>query len=208
MYRPLAEQLAGLAAPGQGESVLELSAGDGELTARLQAAVGGGGSVEVIERPGTTVPRQGAFDLVVSLLAVETQAELDVMQPHLEVVAGRAFIGIGAGGLTYDNALQAAWRRLTGADLGALASSAPVAAPRGWRQRRLSDVARFDGIDQLLIALLDERGIDVAPRRAALRERLAREVAPFTAADGTMRIPVHVTLVEHGAADSVNEGRP
>lgn len=199
MYRPLAEQLAGLTGLHEGQRVLELSAGDGELTPRLTTAVGAQGTVEVVERPWNLAHPQHHFDLAVSLLAVETQDELLAVLPQLTVVAQRALVMVFAGGATYDNALRTAWREVTGADLDVVPTTDPVAKPTGWRERRLSDVARFDGVDPLLIALTDERGIDVpADRRAALRERLARELASFTAADGTMRIPVHATLVEHG----------
>jgi hypothetical protein len=199
VYRPLAEQIAGLAAPREGERVLELPAGDGELSVRLRRAVGARGRVEVVKRPWNFTQTEDHFDLAVSLLAIDAQDELQAVLPQLNVVARRTFVAVSAGGATYDNALRTAWRDVTGAELAALPSTDPVTTPAGWRQRRVSDVARFDGIEQLLTALTDERGIDVpADRRAALRERLAREVAVFTAADGTMRIPVHVTLVERG----------
>ena len=177
--------------------MLELSAGDGELTARLRAAVGAGGSVEVVSRPGTSRRRRTTSTLAVSLLAIDAQDELQAVLPQLGVVARRVLVAVSGGGATYDNALRTAWREVTGAELAALPPTDPVVAPAGWRQRRLSDVARFDGIDQLLIALTEERGIEVpSEQRAALRERLGREVAAFTSADGTMRIPVHATLVE------------
>jgi hypothetical protein len=177
--------------------VLELPAGDGELGVRLRRAVGARGRVEAAQRPWHFTQPDDHFDLAVSLLAIEAQDELHAVLPQLGVVARRTFVAVFAGGATYDNALRTAWREVTGAELAALPSTDPVTTPPGWRQRRLSDVARFDGIEQLLLALTDERGIVVrATRRAALRERLAGEMAPFTAADGTMRIPVHVTLVE------------
>lgn len=199
MYRPFAEQLAGLAAPREGERVLELPAGDGELTVRLRRAVGVSGRVEAVKRPWNFTQDEEHFDLAISLMAIDAQDELQAVLPQLRAVARRVLVAVSAGGATYDNALRTAWRDVAGAELAALPATDPVATPVGWTQRRLSDVARFDGVDQLFTALTDERGIDVpAEQRAALRGRLEREVAPFTAADGTMRIPVHVTLVERG----------
>jgi hypothetical protein len=199
VYRPLAEQLAGLAAATDGQRVLELSAGDGELTSLLRAAVGADGLVEVVQGDRHFTQPVDHFDLAVSLLAIDAQDELHAVLPQLAVVANRVLVMVAAAGATHDNALRTAWRAIVGEELTALPPTDPVASPNGWRQRRLSDVARFDGIGQLFTALTDERGIEVpADRRDALRDRLAREVAPFTAADGTMRIPVHVTLVEHG----------
>jgi hypothetical protein len=199
VHRPLAEQLTALAGPREGASVLELAAGNGELTVRLRAAVGVRGSVEVAGRPWNFTQDENHFDLAVSLLAIDAQDELQAVLPQLNVVARRVLIAVSGGGATYDNALRTAWRDVTGAELAALPSTDPVATPVGWRQRRISDVARFDGIEWLLSALTDERGVDVPSRsRSALRDRLAEHLAAFTAADGTMRIPVHVTLVERG----------
>ncbi len=199
MYRPLAEQLAGLAAPRDGEHVLELSAGDSELTPRLRAAVGSRGSVTLAEGPWNFTQSDDHFDLAVSLMAIDAQDELQAVLPQLDVVARRVLVAVFGGGATYDNALRTAWREVTGVELEELPSTDAVTTPARWRQRRLSDVARFDGVDQLVIALTAERGIDVAPGDcAALRERLSAELAAFTAADGTMRIPVHVTVVERG----------
>ena len=199
VYRPLAEQLAGIAAPLGGKRVLELSAGDGELSARLRRDVGEHGSVEVRARPWNLTQDAGHFDVALSLLAIDVQDELQSVLPQLSVIARRAHVAVAGGGATYDNALRTAWRDVDGTDLEALPPTDPVSSPNGWRQRRLSDVARFDGIDQLLTGLTDERGIEVqSDQRTALRDRLAAELAPFTAADGTMRIPVHATLVEHG----------
>ncbi len=199
VFRPLAEQLAGLASPLDGKRVLELPAGDGELSARLRREVGAHGRVEVIPRPWNFIQDEDHFDVALSLLAIDKQDELQSVLPQLGIVARRVLVAVSGGGATYDNALRTAWRDVTGAELDALPPTDPVKAPAGWRQRRLSDVARFDGVEQLLTAVTEERGIRVARgQRTALRDALARELAAFTAADGTMRIPVHLTLVERG----------
>ena len=199
VHRPLAEQLTALAGPRAGARVLELAAGNAELTIRLRASVGARGKVEVHERPWNLTHPEEHFDMAVSLLAIESQDELHAVLPQLALVAPRVRVAVAAGGATHDNALRTAWRDVFGAELVALPSTDPVATPVGWRQRRISDVARFDGIEWLLSALTDERGVDVPSRsRTALRDRLAEHLAAFTAADGTMRIPVHVTLVERG----------
>ena len=199
VYRPLAEQLAGLAAAKEGQRVVELAPVDGELTARLRKAVGARGVVEVVQRPWNFTQREGHFDIAVSLFGIEAQDELHALLPQLGAVSWRVLILVFAGGATYDNALRTAWRDVTGAELSVLPSTDPVTTAGGWRQRRLSDVARFDGIAQLLAALTDERGIEVpSGHRTAIRDRLAGELGSFTAADGTMRIPVHATLVERG----------
>ncbi len=199
VYRPLAEQLAGVAAPLAGDRVLELSAGDDQLTRCLRTAVGATGGVDVVEEPWHFTQPDNTFALAVSLLAIDAQDVLHAVLPQLSVVARRVVVATSGGGATYDNALATAWRAVVGEEPAALPQTDPVVAPAGWRQRRLSDVARFDGIDQLFTALTGERDIEV-PRehRASLRERLGGELASFTYADGTMSIPVHVTLVERG----------
>ena len=178
---------------------MELSAGDGELTRRLQTFVGPFGKVDVVEGPWHFTQEAGSFDVAVSLLAIDAQDVLQAVLPQLAVVAHRVVVAASGGGATYDNALRNAWRAILGEEPATLPTTDPVIAPNGWRHRRLSDVARFDGIEQLFTALTDERQIEVpADHRAPLRERLAAELSAFTYADGTMRVPVHVTLVERG----------
>lgn len=199
VYRPFAEQLAGLAGPLDGKRVLELPAGDGELSARLRREVGAHGSLEVVKPPWNFTQEADHFDVALSLLAIDAQDELQAVLPQLGVVARRTLVAVSGGGATYDNALRAAWRAVMGTELDALPPTDGAATPAGWRQRRISDVARFDGIDHLFVALTDERGIEVpAASRTALRDSLAAHLAAFTSADGTMRIPVHATLVERG----------
>jgi hypothetical protein len=66
---------------------------------------------------------------------------------------------------------------------------------RSWSRRTLADVARFDGVDQLWMALVVERNVPVpAGAEAPMRARLTHHLSAFTAADGTMRIPVRATL--------------
>ncbi|MGH7722281.1 MAG: hypothetical protein ACRENL_05525 [Candidatus Dormibacteria bacterium] len=200
VHRPLAEQLAALAAPGPDERVLELGAGDGELTERLLGATTGSGTVEVQVRPWNLAVADGTFDLAVSLLALHPDQELAAVLSELARIAMRAQVAVWTDGATHENALRAAWHDVAGEDLAATTlpeRSAP--AHDGWRQSRLRDVARFDGVDHALVALTAERGISVpAGVRTALRDRLAHHLAACTAADGTLRIPVHADVLSWG----------
>ena len=63
-------------------------------------------------------------------------------------------------------------------------------------EQSLRDVARFDGIDHFWLGMVQRRplidsiiGLDLA-RRDALKTRCVEMLAPYTGADGTMRIPV------------------
>ncbi|HWF57823.1 MAG TPA: hypothetical protein VG520_05685 [Candidatus Dormibacteraeota bacterium] len=188
VYRPLAEQLAAAAAIRAGERVLELSAGDGELTPHLLAAAGAS-PVVMITPAGTLASADRTFDIAVSLLAIDADPTMRPALDELARVAHRARVVVWAGGATHENALRDAL-------LAPAATSPPVRPPPGWTQTTLADVARFDGITQLWLALVGERGVEmVPPREHAVRERLQERVARFTAADGTMRIPVRATLL-------------
>lgn len=198
MLRPLAEQLATLAAPRADETVLELSSGDGELNARLRGTAGAAAGTVVVVTPSRHLPfDDSAFDLAVSLLAIDAGDDLPATLSELARVASRAHVVVWGNGATHENALRDAWRDLSGDDAATAVAGAPP--PPEWTQSTLTDVARFDGIHQLWQAMITERGVTVpAGQEQALRERLQHHVAPFTAADGTMRIPVRATLLTLG----------
>ena len=217
VYRPLAEQLVAVAAPRPGERVLEVSAGDGEVSRRLAGAASGPlptvlvatdvraralgdaiaplEAVVVVARAWNLPFGDAEFDLVVSLLAVAGAERAGQALAELARVARRVAVVVWTDGATHENALRDAWREL--AAPGALPVTMLTAPPPpGWTQSELSDVARFDGIGQLWAGLVTERDIAVpAAMATALQERLAENVAAFTAADGTMRIPVRATLL-------------
>jgi Methyltransferase domain len=215
--RPLAEQLVAMAAPAPGERVVELSAGDGEVSRRLAGAASGALPTVVVATAARARAHGAAiapleadirvasawqlpfgdweFDLAVSLLAVAGAERAVDALAELARVARRVAVVAWTRGATHENALRDAWREL-GAP-GALPDTMLTAAvPPGWSGSELADVARFDGIAQLWAGLVTERGVAVAAALAtALQERLAENLAAFTAADGTMRIPVRATLL-------------
>jgi len=196
VLRPLAEQLAALAAPRADETVLELSSGDGELNARLRGTAGAAAGTVVVIAPSRHLPfDDNAFDLAVSLLAIDAGDGLPATLSELARVAGRAHVVVWGNGATHENALRDAWRDLGGDDAATAVADAPPLPPE-WTRSTLTDVARFDGINQLWQAMITERGVTVsAGQEQALRERLQHHVAKYTAADGTMRIPVRAALL-------------
>ena len=217
VYRPLAEQLVAVAAPRPGESVLEVSAGDGEVSRRLAGAASEppatvvvatdalaralGEAIVSLTAPAVVAPAwqlpfgDGDFDLAVSLLAVVGGERTGQAFAELARVARRTEVVVWTDGATHENALRDAWREL-GAPGALPATLMTAATPPGWTESELADVARFDGIGQLWAGLVTERGVAVPAAVArALQERLAENVAAFTAADGTMRIPVRATLL-------------
>lgn len=71
----------------------------------------------------------------------------------------------------------------------------------GGQGSAVRDVARFDSIDHYWTAMVDQRpigaelgGID-QPSRVAIADRCAVLLAPFTGADGTLRVPMDATLI-------------
>jgi hypothetical protein len=220
VLRPLAEQLAAVAAIGAGERVLELSAGDGELTARLLSAPSpptltvvvadaqsanrlrgalGPAAIEAVIAPAWQLPfADNTFDLAASLLAIDPDPMFAATLTELARVAHRAHVVVWADGATHESALRNAWRDVRGdaaPDTDAAAVPMP-APPPGWTQSTLADVARFDGITQLWLALITERNVEVPPEQERnLRAQLEHHISQFTAADGTMRIPVRATLL-------------
>jgi Methyltransferase domain len=217
LYRPLAEQLVAMAAPAPGERVVELSAGDGEVSRRLAGAASGPLPTVVVATDararalGEAIAPLAAdirvasawqlplgdweFDLAVSLLAGAGAERAGQVLAELARVARRVAVVVWTDGATHENALGDAWREL-GAPGELPGTMLSAATPPGWSDRELADVARFDGIGQLWAGLVTERGVAVpAALATALQQRLAENVAAFTAADGTMRIPVRATLL-------------
>jgi len=62
---------------------------------------------------------------------------------------------------------------------------------------RIHDVVRFDGIAHYWAAMVSERPIacDVDPGDGDLRRAVERNLQPYTAADGTMRIPTEAVVI-------------
>jgi hypothetical protein len=205
VHRPLAEQLVDLAALQSNERVLEVSAGDGELTRRLRERWASASvTVEVVDRaqsqrsPLSLAFAPASFDVALSLLALESGNDLAGDLAELARVAHRARIVVWEDGAAHENALHSAWPDAGGSDESAPVRGPvpPAALPPGWSRIVLADVARFDSVGQLWAALTIERGIDVPARRArVVRERFAHHLAPFTAADGTLRVPVRASLL-------------
>jgi SAM-dependent methyltransferase len=76
-----------------------------------------------------------------------------------------------------------------------------------WDSATLRDVVRFDGITHYWAAMVAERPVAAEladtseATRGAVRVACERALREFTAADGTMRIPVTATLLRHRARD-------
>lgn len=131
-------------------------------------------------------------------------------EPPLEVArravrpTGRAAVLTwGAEAPLHERALASALREVLGMTSPFLTQCLAGPDPQhdqGWEFVAVHDVVRFDGIGTYWAAMVTERptAAELAhqPDDAmhALREACQRALEPCTAADGTMRIPVHASL--------------
>jgi SAM-dependent methyltransferase len=82
-----------------------------------------------------------------------------------------------------------------------------VTKPTHWEIEHLRDVVRFDGIAHYWVAMVVERPIaaELAEVSETVRQEVRagceRKLLQFTAADGTIRVPVSATLLRHRARD-------
>jgi hypothetical protein len=222
VLRPLAEQLVDEAQLQSGERVLEISGGDGQVTRwlvgaelgdafavaaivadderaqQLRAAIAPA-HVDVMVAQSWALPfNRGDFAVAISLLAIDRE-DLNASLDEVSRVTDRALVAAWGDGAVHEKALRDAWLAVTGhaPPLPPVVHLLPP--PARWQQRTLSDVARFDGIDQLWAALVSERGIDdTAVPAATIRAGLGARLAQHTAADGTLRIPVRAELFALG----------
>jgi hypothetical protein len=226
--RPWAEQLCGLVGARPGDRALDVLSDGAVMAHLLQRHVAPGGSVVTVDDEGeAAVLAPAAADVVTSLFglahAADPFARLAAMQAALRP-AGRLAAAVWAGraGASHEAAVLAG---LEHAGLGsefirqALRLGEPGVLEAGLRERglsdalqlrRLRDVVRFDGVDHLLAALLDERPVaaEVGALPSGTRQRVrslcAARLEPFTAADGTLRIPVTAVVVTAGVDGRVS----
>jgi SAM-dependent methyltransferase len=118
----------------------------------------------------------------------------------------------------HEGILQAALREVTGRVPDALARALQLGYPEAPEQLvattsgaagvqvvRIHDVVRFDGAAHYWAAMVTERPIAKAvaalPERtaAAVRERATQLLAPYAAADGTLRIPTEAVVIVRSA---------
>ncbi len=199
VLRPWAERLVDVLRPRPGECIVDASADGGLLRRQLARAVGPTGRVIALSEDGRRPVPGPAPDAAASLLSLQLAAD----QPgHLAGLVEAVGVGHGrvavlvqvAGGSPHETAVVDLLG--DGARPGVLTAAAvdALAGESRLRVERLREVVRFDGLDQLWIALVTERGIDAAldrRRRGVLEAALSR----WTAADGTLRIAVEAACL-------------
>jgi hypothetical protein len=218
---PLAEQLVEAAGVAPGMRVVEVLGGAGILTRRLAATVGGSGTVVTVvaddaaaraltrdlRESRTTasviVARVAAlpfddrqFDAALSLLRLAGpggDADLGEMERVADHAAAVVTSDVRA---LPEDLLARTWQAVIGDVPSALRPAPAVIPPDGWTSAPMRDVVRFDSAPQLLRSLCDHLAVEVPrDRAAAVSRRFHEAVAAFQGADGTLRIPIEVTLL-------------
>jgi hypothetical protein len=222
--RPWAERVVDVVRPLPGERCLDVLSDGTALRSQLHSAVGDTGSVRVVgDDIAGMREHRGVIDVAVSLFglahAADPAATLAAMHASLRE-RGRLACVVWGGreGAAHEAALFDAVAHETDVRLAFVSSAMALGEPGAaesvvaaaemrhqLRLRRLRDVVRFDGVDHLWAALVDERpdvsnalhGCTAEGLRAA-RRRCGRSLVDYAAADDTLRIPVEAVLVECG----------
>jgi SAM-dependent methyltransferase len=218
---PLAEQLVEVAGVAPGMRVVDVLGGAGILTRRVAATVGHGGTVvtvvddaaaaralardlresrttaSVIVASAAALPfddRQ--FDAAVSLLRLSGPGGAAGLREMERVADHAAAVVTGDVRALPEDLLARAWQEVIGDVPPGLRPAPAVLPPEGWTSAPIVDVVRFDSATQLMRSLCDHLAVEV-PRdsAAAVSRRFHEGVAAFQGADGTLRIPIEVTLL-------------
>jgi ubiE/COQ5 methyltransferase family len=195
----------GRAAGVQGNVVLVDT--DTELLRRaaIDAAECGAGVSTALARDAASPLPDGSCDRVASLctLGFWDGDVFDVARRLMRPTGRSAVLTWGADAPLHEAALVDALHEVVGTTspfLTRCLANPDAQCVEGWELVSVHDVARFDGIGTYWAAVVTERPIaaelahepDIVVH--ALRAACQRALEPCTAADGTMRIPVHATL--------------
>lgn len=184
------------------------------------------GNLRTLRAPAAALPlRSGSVQVATSLLALPHAPDPGAALAELLRILAPAGNGRLACALwsepdaaPHEGALQAALSELTGRVPDALARAVQLGYPEaaehlvattpgaaGVQVVRIHDVVRFDGIAHYWAAMVTERPL-AAPvaglpeaQSAAVRELVAERLLPYTAADGTMRIPTEAVVMVRAA---------
>jgi hypothetical protein len=136
------------------------------------------------------------FDAAVSLLRLSGAVGTAALREMERVAHQAAAIVTAESRPLPEDLLARAWQEVTSALPPALAPAPVARAPDGWTATPMRDVARFDGAEQLWLALCDHLAIPIEDAQAAaVSRRFNQALVAFEGADGTLRIPVEVTLL-------------
>jgi ubiE/COQ5 methyltransferase family len=218
---PLAEQLVEAAGIAPGMRVVDVLGDAGVLTRRVATTIGPAGSVvtvvadddsaraleqelresrtnawEVVASPDDLPFEEREFDAAVSLLRLTGDVGTAALREMERVAHHAAAIVTAESRPLPEDLLARVWHEVTAAIPPELATTSVVLPPEGWTATPMRDVARFDGAQQLWMALCDHLAIPMEDAQAtAIGRHFNEALVAFEGADGTLRIPVEVTLL-------------
>lgn len=218
---PLAEQLVEAAGIVPGMRVVDVLGDAGVLTRRVAATVGQGGFVVsvvadadsaraleqelreahttasvVIASPDSLPFEQREFDAAISLLRLTGPAGTAALREMERVADHAAAVATGDRRPLPEDLLARAWQDVAGNAPPELDPPTAALPPDGWTATPMHDVARFDSAQQLWMALCDHLAIPMEDAQAtAVGRHFSEALVAFEGADGTLRIPVEVTLL-------------
>jgi ubiE/COQ5 methyltransferase family len=218
---PLAEQLVEAAGIVPGMRVVDVLGDAGVLTRRLATTIGPSGSVvtvvgdddsaralaqelresrtiasEVVASPDDLPFEEREFDAALSLLRLTGDVGTAALREMERVAHHAAAIVTATSRPLPEDLLARAWQEVTAAIPPALAPAAAALPPDGWTATPMRDVARFDRAQQLWMALCDHLGIPMEDAEAiAVSRHFNEALVAFQGADGTLRIPIEVSLL-------------
>jgi hypothetical protein len=197
-------------AVGAGGSVVLVET-DAELLRRAVADVSAwsGATTGLLSDAVSPLPH-ASFDRVASLCTLgfwDGASLFDVAQRATRRTGSAAVLAWDAAAPLHEVALADALRDVLGVTSAFMTRCLAVPVPEqvsGWDSVSVHDVVRFDGIGTYWAAMVTERPIALelaqqgADALSAVRAACQRSLAACTAADGTMRIPVHAMLYHSG----------
>ena len=168
-----------------------------EALADAIAAVDAGGSVEALLTNGSTLPLADATcDAAMSLLTLgfgEPQALYSEMRRVVHRGGRIVSLSWAAEPPAHERILIDAYQDAVGSPPAYAAAF--QSTPQFGEGRAVRDVVRFDGAHQYWDAVLSHRGLNGHPSLHEIRARGGELLGEYTAADGTIRIPIELTMV-------------
>jgi SAM-dependent methyltransferase len=217
----LAEHLGAAAGLAPGRNVVDVLCDGGAATALASRRVGANGFVTSVDYMEECLAAAGAmnsgasltltlcsreelplpdatFDCAVNLLTAgwAEPSLIDEMRRVTKPGGRIALLSYGGANAVHEEILQEAVSRVTG-EVPKYSEPLLTQLPgAGMQVVQVRDVVRFDGAHQYWDVMVDGRAIfDGDDQAREVRDLVTHKLEPFTAADGTIRIPVDLSLL-------------
>jgi SAM-dependent methyltransferase len=228
---PFAEHLVAAAAIEPGRSVVDVLCDGGAATLQATKVIGETGSVTAADymedclaaaramnressvtvaacTPAALPFSDATFDCAVNLLTAgwAEPSLLDEMRRVTKPGGRIALLSCGGANAEHERILLNSIASVTGVSPKYAESLLRQLPASGMQVTQVRDVVRFDGAHQYWDVMVDGRAIFGADdsQERQIRDLVTRKLDPYTAHDGTIRIPVGLTLLT--ALGSVNVG--